>query len=66
MSGLDWKRIEAGHYYAYGRRWDTHEAFHAHVQLIDGNWVLKINDVFRGYYGRARDAKARAAEVLTP
>lgn len=51
-------RIKAGHYYT--RRWnDQRQGYdQIHVQLIDGNWHLRINGVFRTYHGTKADAVA--------
>ena len=63
---LKWSRIKAGHYYTYGRPWNSGSVFDIHIHLNERNWILTINGKRRGHFRRLSDAKTRADELLNP
>lgn len=61
---IKWIKAEAGHYYVHGQNRAAHKWFRIDIRLIDRDWHLSVNDIFRGRFGTARYAKARAQHLV--
>jgi hypothetical protein len=59
---IDWTKIQPGHYQMFGRFHGR--VFRIDVKSVEGDWQLIINDIFRGSFTTARDAKARAQHLV--
>lgn len=57
---LKWNRREAGDYTARYYNAERGGFDQLRVVLVEGNWILRINGVHEGYFGRLGDAKAHA------